>query len=242
MPVDVLKPALAKAVNDPGVGSYGCNELDPPKPNTKYIITADPAGFGARGDKSALTVWDAEERREVAFWEEREDPAKFARRLLMVQKYYGGAMLIVESNATACIAILRDSNAKNLLWTDRSHPGWYATDKRIQEAEARLVRMIRQGDIEVRSRGLLHQLVNYDGSRKKRAKGLDGTTHHFDRARTAVMAADILSKRKFNKVQNDVPSSPYVPGQVTIKDLDKIKHSEKMRYRNPYKPVSRFGG
>jgi len=242
MPVDVLKPALAKAVNDPGVGSYGCNELDPPKPNTKYIITADPAGFGARGDKSALTVWDAEERREVAFWEEREDPAKFARRLLMVQKHYGGAMLIVESNATACIAILRDSNAKNLLWTDRSHPGWYATDKRIQEAEARLVRMIRQGDIEVRSRGLLHQLVNYDGSRKKRAKGLDGTTHHFDRARTAVMAADILSKRKFNKVQNDVPSSPYVPGQVTIKDLDKIKHSEKMRYRNPYKPVSRFGG
>ena len=81
--------------------------------------------------------------------------------------------------------------------------------------------------------------MNYDGSRKKRAKGLDGTTHHFDRARTAVMAADILSKRKFNKVETDVPSREYVPGQVTIKDLDRIKYKEKRKFRNPYKPVSR---
>jgi hypothetical protein len=46
--------------------------------------------------------------------------------------------LAVESNATACIAILKDQNTRNLLWTDRNHPGWYATQKRMQESEARL--------------------------------------------------------------------------------------------------------
>lgn len=239
MPVDVLKPALARAVNDPPIGQYGCNELDPPKDNVRYIVTADPAGFGARGDKSALTVWDAYDRREVAFWEEREDPSRFARRLMLVQKRYNNAMVIVESNATACIAILRDSGAKNLLWTDRNHPGWYATDKRLQEAEARLVRMLRQSDIEVRSRGLLHQLVNYDGSRKKRVKGLDGVTHHFDRARTAVMAADVLSRRKFTRAAMQSTESQHIPGQVTIKDLDRLKQQARDRRKSPYKPPPR---
>ena len=239
MPVDVLKPALARAVNDPPIGPHGCNELDPPKDGTRYIVTADPAGFGARGDKSALTVWDAYDRREVAFWEEREDPARFARRLVTVQKRYNNAMIVVESNATACIAILKDSGTKNLLWTDRSHPGWYATDKRLQEAEARLVRMLRQSDIEVRSRGLLHQLVNYDGSRKKRVKGLDGVTHHFDRARTAVMAADVLSRRKFTRAAMQSTDSQHVPGQVTMKDLDRLKQQASDRRKSPYKPPPR---
>ena len=239
MPVDVLKPLLAKAIKDPPMGTHGCHEIDPPSPDTKYLITADPAGFGTRGDKSALTVWDTLERREVAFWEEREDPARFARRLVLVQQHYCGAMIAVESNATACIAILRDSGAKNLLWTDRNHPGWYATDKRLQEAEARLVRMLRQHDLDVRSKGLLHQLVNYDGSRKKRVKGLDGTTHHFDRARTAVMAADILSRRRFTRAEAEIEDSQYIAGQVTIKDLDRIRHRDRSKYKNPYKPPPR---
>jgi hypothetical protein len=239
MPVDVLKPLLAKAISDPPLGTHGCHEIEPPTTDTKYLITADPAGFGTRGDKSALTVWDTLERKEVAFWEEREDPSRFARRLMLAQQRYNGAMVAVESNATACIAILRDSGAKNLLWTDRNHPGWYATDKRLQEAEARLVRMLRQHDLDVKSKGLLHQLVNYDGSRKKRVKGLDGTTHHFDRARTAVMAADILSRRRFTRAEAEIEDSQYVPGQVTIKDLDRIRSRDKSKYRNPYKPPPR---
>ena len=178
-------------------------------------------------------------RREVAFWEDREDPGRFARRLLRVQHRYNRALLAVESNATACIAVLRDSGAKNLLWTSRTHPGWYATDKRIQEAEARLIQMLRQDDIEIRSRGLLHQLVNYDGSRKKRVKGLDGTTHHFDRARTAVMAADILSRRKFTQAAMEEEDATRIPGQVTIKDLDRMRSWDKDAVKNPYKPPPR---
>ena len=238
MPIEILKPLLARAVNDPPVALSGCREIDAPEPRDKYVITADPAGFGGDGDKSALTVWNAITRREVAFWEDREPPDRFARRLLQVQARYNNALLAVESNATACIALLKDGGCKKLLWTNRNHPGWYATDKRIQEAEARLVRMLRQEDIELRSRGLLHQLLNYDGSRKKRVKGLDGETHHFDRARTAVMAADILSRRHFTPDNLEEVNERH-PGQLTIADLDRYNRHNRNQRKNPFKPPPR---
>ena len=71
MPADVLKPWLAKAKADPGLSRWGCHEFEGPLPGRQYLITADPAGFGSTGDKSALTVWDAVDWKEVAFWEDR---------------------------------------------------------------------------------------------------------------------------------------------------------------------------
>tara|TARA_A100001391_G_scaffold153779_2_gene111634 strand:- start:6788 stop:8449 length:1662 start_codon:yes stop_codon:yes gene_type:complete len=239
MPAEILKPLLDQAEKDPILGPYACHEFEPPKPGHKYVITADPAGFGSTGDKSALTVWDAHEWREIAFWEDRETPDRFAQRLRIVQKRYLGALLAVESNATACIAILKDQDTRNLLWTDRNHPGWYATQKRIQESEARLVRMLREKELNIRSRGMLHQLLNYDGTRKKRVRGEDGTVHHFDRARTAVMAADILARRHFTQETSAVESD-YIPGQITIKQLDRVKSKKLQSVKTVFKPASQI--
>jgi hypothetical protein len=239
MPIDVLKPLLAKAVPDPPISSMGCCVLSKPEPDGVYLITADPAGFGGSGDKSALTVWDALNRREVAFWEDREDPGRFAQRLVNIQRIYNNALLAVESNAMACIAVLKDQNNRNLLWTSRTHPGWYATSKRLQEAEARLVQLLREGDIEILSKGMLHQLVNYDGSRKKRVKGLDGTTHHYDRARTAVMAADILSRRRFTQANIEDNTFDRVSGQLTISDLDSLRSGKAKQAKSLFKPPPR---
>ena len=239
MPIEVLKPMLAQAIADPALSHHGAREIELPRKGAKYIITADPAGFGGTGDKSALTIWDATRRTEVAFWEDREDPTRFASRLMNLQARYNNALLVVESNAMACIAVLKDSRCRNLLWTDRRHPGWYATEKRIQEAEARLVRMLHENDITVRSRGTLHQLVNYDGSRKKRVRGHDGITHHFDRARTVIMAADVLSRRNFTETALEDAGMGYQPGQVTIKDLDKFSRRQSAESRNPFKPPPR---
>ena len=237
MPAEVLKPWLAKAKADPELSHWGCHEFEGPMPGRQYLITADPAGFGSTGDKSALTVWDAVDWREVAFWEDREAPDRFAQRLKTIQLRYNQALLAVESNATACIAILKDQGTRNLLWTDRNHPGWYATQKRVQESEARLVQMLRQEDIIIQSRGTLHQLLNYDGSKKKRVRGEDGILHHFDRARTAVMAADILSKRTFHTPAQE-PDSTYTAGQVTVRQLDDIKRHKKQTAKSPFKPAS----
>ena len=237
MPAEILKPSLERAKQDQSLGRYACHEFEGPKPGHKYLITADPAGFGSTGDKSAPTVWDALEWREIAFWEDRESPDRFAQRLKTVQKRYLGALLAVESNATACIAILKDQGTRNLLWTDRNHPGWYATSKRLQESEARLVQMLRQHELQIRSRGMLHQLLNYDGTRKKRVRGDDGTVHHFDRARTAVMAADILSRRHFTNAAVSVESD-YLPGHVTIQQLDRHKATKRRAARSLYQPAS----
>jgi hypothetical protein len=245
MPVDVLKRSLLDSVTPPEPAQGGASLLERPVKGRAYLICADPAGFGAVGDNSAVTVWDATERREVAVWEGREDPGKFSARLLNLQRFFNNALLAVESNAAACIAMLKDKGAKNLLWTDRNHPGWYATEKRVQEGEARLVRMLREGELTLRSKPLLHQLINYDGDRGRRSANKDGTTHHFDLARTAVMAADVLSRRRFadDGSAEPVQARDYTATgdgpRVTIADLDRFKHKEASSSRNPFKPVAR---
>ena len=243
MPVDVLRARQADCVAPPTHAPNGSWELETPKLGRKYLVVADPAGFGGAGDYSALTVWDTLDRREVAVWEGREDPGTFSRRLLAVQRRYNGdAMLAVESNAAACIAMLKDRGTKNLLWTDRNHPGWYATEKRIQEAEARFVRMLRENDITVRSKTLLHQLMDYDGSRRERKGDGQGNTKHFDLARTAVMAGDILSRRRFVSDGNPAPVEEVEQTdgpRVTISDLDRFRRSQERSARNPFSPVSR---
>jgi glycine/D-amino acid oxidase-like deaminating enzyme len=242
MPIDVLKVSLLHSVTPPEAVPKGASLLEKPVRGRAYLICADPAGFGGSGDNSAVTVWDATERREVAMWEGREDPGRFSERLLNLQRFFNNGLLAVESNAAACIAMLKDKGARNLLWTDRNHPGWYATEKRVQEGEARLVRMLRERELTIKSKPLLHQLLNYDGNRGKRSTNSDGTTHHFDLARTAVMAADVLSRRRFTSDETPLPTQDYAPSdeaRVTIADLDRYKHQERAAARNPFKPIAR---
>lgn len=240
MPMDALEHLMSKAVPDPPVGDHGVREIEPPIPGRPYLLVADPAGFGgSKNDPSAVTVFDAITLREVAFWEGRADPTRFASRLVDAQKRYCGGLLAVESNAAAVITILRDWGVSNLLYTDPNHPGWYATSQRILQGEARLVQMLRDRDITLRSKSLLHQLMNYDGNLKKRIRGLDGSLHHFDRARTAVMAADILSTRRFvEKSQARSRNVPeHVPGRVTIGELDRFARGAK---RSLFRPASSY--
>jgi hypothetical protein len=103
--------------------------------------------------------------------------------------------------------------------------------------------MLRDRELELKSKTLLHQLINYDGDRTKRSGNSDGTTHHFDLARTAVMAADILSRRRFTSDEEPVPVRDYEPHEdgprVTIADLDRFKHKERASSRHPFKPIAR---
>ena len=262
LPHDLIKALLEKSLPDPPEGDHGCCEIEPPEAEGYYVITADPAGFGDQGDKSALTVWDATRDVEVAFWEGREEPDAFARRLLRVQTRYRvpwpkpenagpnwrppaprRVTLAVESNAAACIATLRQMGATNLLWTSTKHPGWYATEKRLYESEAKLVKLLREGGLTLRSRGLLHQLLDYDGSRKRRKRGRDGEMHHFDRARTAVIYADITCSRNFRRRVVDATSDnaagelrPNNNGEISLKRVEQAEHSRRDRLLNPYLP------
>lgn len=233
MPEDALRQLLTEAVADPEEGDWGSNELQPPRPNGVYLITADPAGYGAKGDPSALTVWDAISREEVANWSGREDPGKFADRLCRVQARYGNCLLAVESNAAHCIATLRSYGTQRLLWTDKSHPGWYNTRKRLQEAEARTIQLLREDDLRIRSRATLHQMLDYDG-RARDSKSNEG--HHFDRAVTVVMAGDILSRRAFTPITLAAQGESTPAGYVSIRDLDNYGREEEAALVSPFIP------
>ena len=234
MPEDALRELLGSATEDPEEGDWGVRELEAPRANGVYLITADPAGYGAKGDPSALTVWDAISRTEVGNWSGREDPGKFADRLVMAQSRYGGCLLAVESNAAHCIATLRSRGVERLLWTDKSHPGWYMTSKRLQEAEARTIQLLRERDLNIRSRSTLHQMLDYDG--RARDSKSSGTGHHFDRAVTVVMAGDILSRRAFTPISllSEPDASP--AGYVSIRDLDNYEKREEARTISPFIP------
>ena len=240
LPEDELRAALAVSLSATAFGvvlaigdALVVNQLHP------YIITADPAGFGVSGDPASFIVWDAIDKQDVAFWIGREDPARFAARLTTAQKMFetgaGPALVAVESNASACIAILREVGMQNLLWTSNGHPGWYATANRVSEAEALFVRALRERGMTVRNRPTLHQLLKYDGSYKRRATGPDGIVHHFDLARCAIMAADILTRRYFAaaKVERTVER---IPGSICIADLDRMRDEERQQWLDPTVP------
>ena len=194
MPEDVLRRLLDSAIEDPQEGSHGCGEFERPMEGREYEVYADPTGFGSVGDPAALTVFDKNDLREVAVWSGREAPDRFAVRIQLVSQRYNNARAVVESNHAGCITALKDLNVR--LTYSKRQPGWYATSKRIAQAEFALVRLLREDDLTIRSRAGLQQLLRYDGDFSRREKGEDNEGHHFDRARTYVMAADLLSKAK----------------------------------------------
>lgn len=194
MPDEVLRRLLETAQDDPSEGSHGCGEFVQPLEGHSYEVYADPTGFGAVGDPAALTVFDTETLSEVAVWSGREAPDRFAVRIQLVCKRYNNARAVIESNHAGCITAIRELNVK--ITYSKRQPGWYATAKRVAQAEFSLVRLLREDDLVIRSRAGLQQLLRYDGDFSRRVKGDDGEGHHFDRARTYVMAADLLIKVK----------------------------------------------
>jgi hypothetical protein len=206
-PLNKLKET---AVADPPVDPEAkCRIIKPYIPGRTYLITADPANFGATGDDSALTVWDTSTWEEVAFWEGREQPDAFYRRLVAVALAYGhedqllddttnGVYVAIESNAGAVLGAAVLENRLLLYRDEDDKPGWAATTKSIQEAEADTNTMLGDGSIKIHTLSLIDQLIMFDGKKRdRRLVRADGTQSHYDRARTAIMACHILRRRQF---------------------------------------------
>ncbi|MDI7267448.1 MAG: hypothetical protein QME96_05595 [Myxococcota bacterium] len=237
LPEAVLRGLMDGAVMDGSVriGASGFCEIEPPDDRDCYVLTADPAGFGRKGDPSGATVWSRGTGRQVAFWSGREMPNSFARRVHQGANRYSTkrapCALVVESNASACLGALLDRGAVgwgedfdqehgaepagisgparyDLYWTGKQHPGWFATEKRRDAGLGRLVRLLTDGSLIPRSVGLLHQLLAYDGSGRREADAAvadetGGRRHHFDLARTALIAADVLVEVGFVERDGD---------------------------------------
>lgn len=68
-----------------------------PETGRQYVIGADTAGGGSRGDFAVAVVVDAETCDVVAGWHERCDPHLFGPRCARLATYYNTAMLAIET-------------------------------------------------------------------------------------------------------------------------------------------------
>lgn len=238
IPADAVRSMMANAKPDGAFSRLpsGCLCVEPPVAGVQYVITGDPSHFGQSGDPSALACWRMRDDGGLAlsaFWQGREDPGRFAARSAALQREYGAGTkpdewptLAMESNAMGAMQALLDLGAPNLYWGDRRRPGWFATAVRVQRAEAKGIRLLRDSLVEIPALSVLVQLADYDGSqRARRGRTPDGETHHFDIARCFFIAADI---RDSLWIPKSTPTQPTVAvrvpkdegaGDVSWKDL-----------------------
>jgi hypothetical protein len=213
LPVDKLEPLLLNSVRDGTLPLDECGiKLKPGVvkiPGRPYMVTVDPGNFASKGDYSAIQLWDAITWEELGVFEQREDPVLLAQRAMRVGEAWGQsgratggsdrpALLVIEGNAAACIGVAVAAGYKNLYWTKPRTPGWYATGKSLRTGEGDLIKALHDGDIQLTFTATIQQCLDYDGAAKEnRIKDEEGNTSHFERVRTTLMAAAVLSHTRF---------------------------------------------
>lgn len=199
LPEGPIKEQIPSALRDP---HYGSTWDGHPKQGHKYIVVADPNGYGTVGDPSAYTIFDLNTREEVGAWEGRRDPVQFGRDLAEIGHRLNDAVVVCESNSAAAITALCNTGYRNI-YNDgvAAHPGYYRTAVNKERAIVRLVEALRDGQMKIRSQAGLHQLLAWDGS------GARTGGHHWDRCVTYQIAADMLCILNVQRtVQVSVPS------------------------------------
>lgn len=167
-----------------------------PENDCEYLLCADPNSYGSTGDPSAYTLWHLWDCREVGAWSGRRDPSEFAHDLARIGKRFNNALIVVESNAAACITELVNSGYPNVYFNndEATHPGFFMTGPGKDRAHRHLVFRLRHAEERflVRSKAGLHQLLSYDGRGKRRRD------HHFDRVITYLLAATVMETMLFS--------------------------------------------
>jgi hypothetical protein len=185
-----------------------CAVFVKPVEGSKYWIFADPCGYQqAKGDPAALSVICQETREEVASWIGYEGPDDLATRASMIAAYYNNATVAVENNKDGMVAALKITGTTKMYWyrnprrNTRPVPGWPASASSIRRGTLHFVTMLKNfsstdPDVQcqaliLRDRNGIKQCQAYDGNYKRRSK-IEEQTHHWDKVRTYIMAADIL--------------------------------------------------
>lgn len=208
MPEGPLKALLHGAVQD-------TRELGEPwEPigyGEKYMIVVDPNGYGNIGDPSAVTIWNLHRRTEVSAWSARMDPVALGEKLAVIGSRYNNALIVVESNSAACYTALTRTGYSNV-WSagKKEHPGYYRTAVNKERSQVSLVEQLNAGQLRIRSRAGLQQLLAWDGSSERVVA--DGHKHHWDRVVTYQIVADMMRKLRIPDGDSlQVLSSPWGP-------------------------------
>lgn len=176
VPQDAVESYLRTAVAAPDdvehvfeAREYGC----------PYVLLADGAGFGRKGDPSSLLLINLWDWSEAGCWTGREDPNLFAARIARWQRTWD-ADVIVEANKDGVCSSLVTIGCPKLHWSN-GQPGWFASETSKANEFAAFVAMLRAREPTIRSRETLLQIAAWDGKGRGRAT-VNGKKHHFDRA------------------------------------------------------------
>lgn len=195
---DKLHAMYDAALSDSaGEGHFAhCLVAYTPLPRHRYIVVVDPADFGAKGDNSAIVVFDRCTWNEVAKFEGRVDPTDCYRTAKAICSYYNDALLIPESNCSAFVALAVNDESEDtpeLYWEKKGKPGWNANNKSLQEAEAATNELLKDDILVLNFASTIEQMIHFDGKRRdRRVTNRYGEQSHFDAARCVVIAAHFL--------------------------------------------------
>lgn len=182
VPAEPLEQMLLQSVEVPdGEERF----YEDPIPNCPYLLTIDGKGYGKAGDPAAMTLWNMWDWKEVGSWSGDEDPGKLTPRVLRWQARYK-AHVIVETNKDGVAAALQQAKCPKLHWSGEQ-PGWYSTMASKQAALVALIDMLRKGEVQLRTRATIQQLLTWDG--KTRGEESSRRKHHWDRAITCLIFA-----------------------------------------------------
>jgi hypothetical protein len=151
------------------------------------------------------------------------DPVKLATILAKLGKAFNNALIVLESNSAACITALV-ATGYGRVWHDGNvkHPGYYRTAVNKERAIVQLVQALNAGQLQIRSRAGLHQLLAWDGESNHRISA-SGEQHHWDRAVTYQIAADMLQLLRVKPR----PEPYQVEGGIRYEALQKFYAAQK---------------
>lgn len=136
-----------------------------------YIIGSDVAEGLDKGDNTSVFVVNRKTLNVVAEYTGKLPPDVLAEKLILIGKYYNNAFIGVEVNnhGLTTLTLLRD-RYDNLYyrtvydeiadrWTKKL--GWQTTNKTRPLMLDNLARLIREGDIELRSEQAIHECMTF---------------------------------------------------------------------------------
>jgi hypothetical protein len=204
LPKEALIEMEAHAVRDhPEIGK-GFTFQDVPMQGHHYILAADPAGYGASGDPSALTVIDLNTRTEVSAWCGRMDPSQFGKACVEAARYWNNALLAIEANAAAAATAALHQGYHNIYSAPgSSQPGFYSTKQNKESSTEALASALHKRSVRIRSKAGIAQMLAYDGTDKRAS--IDGERTHWDRVVSYRIALEIMRGMRLPTLEVPTP-------------------------------------
>jgi len=182
-----------------------------PDPNMEYIVCVDSAGGikqsqkdqGREPDPSCIDVFEHVSGRQVAQWHGHLDYDMIGDLVELIGNLYGRCVACVEANNHGH-TVIADLKRKHypMFEAHPGEPGWLTTKKTKPLMVDSLIRMARDGQVQIMCAQTVSEMRTFveEGGKYNAASGC-----HDERVDTAGMACEMMTimPRKLKELQNE---------------------------------------